>query len=136
MCSNSEGKLLQMCTCTSSCQFFFSSERHKFYFQICLDNVQFDSITNCSHSTFGALTDGLLKRKFKLTLENISWEIKLKILSWKCTQDIKIGRILCFVVQELKLFVEVNHGLGEAFFRKVMSKFFLKLLFIRPNFWI
>ena len=57
---NSEGNLLQMCTFTSSYQFFLGSEGQKFYFQICLDSGQFESITNCSHSTFGALTDGLL----------------------------------------------------------------------------
>jgi hypothetical protein len=41
--------------------------------------------------------------------------------------------MICFLIQGLKLFVEVNHGLGEVFLQNVMSTFFLEL-FIRPKF--
>jgi hypothetical protein len=37
--------------------------------QICLDTGQLDSSTNCSHSVLGAVTEDLLKRQYKLTVE-------------------------------------------------------------------
>jgi hypothetical protein len=40
----------------------------KSYRQICLDIGQFDSFTNCSHSTLAAVRENLLKRQYKLTV--------------------------------------------------------------------
>ena len=84
-------------------QFLLVQKGKYFYRQICLDTGQFYSISNCSHSTFESVTEGLQGTQYKLTVGKQNGQSNLKFMSSKYTQYSKRGRIFCSAIKHFEL---------------------------------